>query len=66
MKHAEVAIKELLSEHGRQYATVEVAASTPLPPSSVESTFDVDEAQVEVGTTFTGNKAPAPARRAKA
>lgn len=57
VKHAEVAIKELLSEHGRQYSTVK-AVTTPLPPSSVELTFNVDEGpKVQVGKiNFTGNK----------
>lgn len=55
-KHAEDAIKELLQEHGRQYATVK-AVVTALPPSSVELTFNVDEGpKVEVGNiNFVGN-----------
>lgn len=56
-KHAIDAIKELLSEHGRQYATVKDII-TPLPPSSVELTFQVDEGpKVQVGhIDFTGNR----------
>ena len=56
-KHAEVAIKELLAEHGRQYATVKAVLNV-LPPSSVNLTFNVDEGpKVQVGNlTFTGNK----------
>lgn len=56
-KHAEDAIKELLAEHGRQYATVKAVLNV-LPPSSVNLTFNVDEGpKVLVGNlTFTGNK----------
>lgn len=55
-KHAEVAIKELLAEHGRQYATVKPVLNV-LPPSSVNLTFDIDEGpKVQVGNlNFTGN-----------
>ena len=55
-KHAIDAIKELLSEHGRQYATIKEQI-TPLPPSSVELTFVVDEGpKVQVGRIqFRGN-----------
>ncbi|MGH9394288.1 MAG: outer membrane protein assembly factor BamA [Terriglobales bacterium] len=56
-KHAEVAIKELLAEHGRQYATVKPVLNV-LPPSSVNLTFNIDEGpKVQVGKlTFSGNK----------
>jgi len=56
-KHAEVAIKELLAEHGRQFATVTPVLNV-LPPSSVNLTFKVDEGpKVKVGNiAFTGNK----------
>ncbi len=55
-KHAEDAIKELLAEHGRQYASVKTVL-TQLPPSSVALTFDVNEGpKVEVGKiAFHGN-----------
>ena len=47
IKHAEVVIKELLAEHGRQFAT-----------NAVKLVFNIDEGpKVKVGTiTFTGNK----------
>lgn len=56
-KHAEDAIKELLAEHGRQYATITPVLNV-LPPSSVNLTFNIDEGpRVQVGNlTFTGNK----------
>jgi len=56
-KKAEVAIKELLGEHGRQYATVKPVLNV-LPPSSVNIVFNVDEGpKVQVGNLdFTGNK----------
>lgn len=56
-KHAVDAIKELLGEHGRQYATVKVEVQ-PLPPSSVALTFAVNEGpKVKVGQIrFTGNQ----------
>lgn len=56
-KHAVDAIKELLGEHGRQYATVTVKVQ-PLPPSSVALTFEVNEGpKVKVGKiSFTGNR----------
>lgn len=56
-KHAVDAIKELLSEHGRQYATVNVEVQK-LPPSSVALTFAVNEGpKVKVGKIrFVGNR----------
>src|SRR5213080_5260186 len=38
VKKAEVTIKELLSEHGRQFATVRTEVR-PIPPSAVSVTF---------------------------
>ena len=42
IKKAEVVLKQLLSEHGRQYATVTVDIKQ-IPPSSVALTFNMDE-----------------------
>jgi outer membrane protein insertion porin family len=57
IKKAEVAIKELLAEHGRQFATIrsEVRA---IPPAAVGITFVVKEGpKVKVGRIrFVGNK----------
>jgi outer membrane protein insertion porin family len=57
IKKAEVAIKELLSEHGRQFATIrsEVRA---IPPAAVGITFVIKEGpKVKVGRIkFVGNK----------
>ena len=57
IKKAEVAIKELLAEHGRQFATIrsEVRA---IPPAAVGITFVVKEGpKVKVGRIrFQGNK----------
>ncbi len=55
--HAEDAIRELLSEHGRQYATIKLQTK-PMPPSSVALTFVINEGpKVKVGhITFSGNK----------
>jgi outer membrane protein insertion porin family len=57
VKHAEDAIKELLAERGRQFATVKEQLDV-LPPSSVNLTFIVNEGpKVQVGKiTFSGNK----------
>jgi outer membrane protein insertion porin family len=58
INHAAIVIKELLAEHGRQFATV-----TPelhqIPPSSMEVAFVVNEGpKVDVGRiTIVGNKA---------
>ncbi|MGH9413681.1 MAG: outer membrane protein assembly factor BamA [Terriglobales bacterium] len=56
VKHAVVAIKELLAEHGRQFASVTPVLNA-LPPSSVNLTFKVNEGpKVKVGKiTFQGN-----------
>lgn len=57
IKRAEVVLKQLLSERGRQYATVTVDAKQ-IPPSSVALTFNVDEGpKVKIGhIDFEGNK----------
>jgi len=57
VKKAEVTIKELLSEHGRQFATVRTEVR-PIPPAKVSVTFVVKEGpKVSVGKiTFVGNK----------
>jgi outer membrane protein insertion porin family len=57
IKRAEVVLKQLLSERGRQFATVTVE-SKPIPPSSVALTFRVDEGpKVKIGEiNFEGNK----------
>jgi outer membrane protein insertion porin family len=56
VKRAEVTIKELLSEHGRQFATVRTEVR-PIPPAAVSITFVVKEGpKVKVGKiTFEGN-----------
>ena len=57
VKRAEVVIKELLSEHGRQFAVVR-SEVRPIPPAAVGITFAVREGpKVKVGKiTFVGNK----------
>ena len=57
VKKAEVTIKELLSEHGRQFAVVRTEIR-PIPPAAVGVTFVVKEGpKVKVGKiTFVGNK----------
>ena len=57
IKRAEVVLRQLLAERGRQYATVTVETK-PIPPSSVALTFIVDEGpKVKIGNiTFDGNK----------
>jgi outer membrane protein insertion porin family len=56
VKKAEVTIKELLSEHGRQFATVRTEVR-PIPPAAVGITFVVREGpKVKVGRIkFEGN-----------
>ncbi|MBS1852223.1 MAG: outer membrane protein assembly factor BamA [Acidobacteria bacterium] len=56
IKKAEVVLKELLSEHGRQFATVK-SEIRPIPPAAVGLTFVVKEGpKVKVGKIiFTGN-----------
>ncbi len=58
LKRAEVVIKEMLGEHGHQYATIRTEVKT-IPPASVELTFHIKEGPtVKVGKiAFTGNTA---------
>ncbi len=57
VKKAEVAIKGLLSEHGRQFASIRTEVR-PIPPAAVGVTFVIKEGpKVKVGTIkFQGNK----------
>ena len=57
IKKAEVAIKDLLAEHGRQFATIR-SEVRPIPPAAVGITFVVKEGpKVKVGRIrFTGNR----------
>ncbi len=57
IKKAEVSIKNLLSEHGRQFATIRSEIRT-IPPAAVGITFVIKEGpKVKVGKIkFTGNK----------
>jgi outer membrane protein insertion porin family len=57
IKKAEVSIKNLLSEHGRQFATIRTEVR-PIPPAAVGITFVVKEGpKVKVGKIrFEGNK----------
>jgi len=57
IKKAEVSIKNLLSEHGRQFATIRTEVRQ-IPPAAVGITFVVKEGpKVKVGKiTFTGNQ----------
>lgn len=57
IKKAEVTLKELLSEHGRQFATIRTEVR-PIPPAAVGLTFVVREGpKVKVGhIRFMGNK----------
>ena len=57
IKRAEVVIKALLSEHGRQFATIR-SEVRPIPPAAVGITFVVKEGpKVRVGKiSFRGNK----------
>ncbi len=57
VKKAEVTLKELLSEHGHQYATIRSEVRT-IPPASVGVTFVIKEGpKVKVGRIrFEGNK----------
>jgi outer membrane protein insertion porin family len=58
IKRAEVSIKNLLSEHGRQFATIRTEVRQ-IPPAAVGITFVVKEGpKVKVGKIkFVGNKA---------
>ena len=57
IKKAEVVIKDLLSEHGRQFATIR-SEVRPIPPAAVGITFVVKEGpKVKVGKiSFRGNR----------
>jgi len=57
VKKAEVAIKQLLSEHGRQFSTIRTEVR-PIPPAAVSITFAIKEGpKVKVGKIiFTGNQ----------
>jgi outer membrane protein insertion porin family len=57
VKRAEVVLKELLAEHGRQFATIRTEVR-PIPPAAVGITFVVKEGpKVKVGRIkFEGNK----------
>jgi outer membrane protein insertion porin family len=57
IKKAEVVLKDLLSEHGRQFATIRTEVR-PIPPAAVGITFVVREGpKVKVGRIrFKGNK----------
>ncbi len=57
VKKAEVTLKELLSEHGRQFATIRTEVR-PIPPAAVAITFNIKEGpKVKVGKIkFEGNK----------
>jgi outer membrane protein insertion porin family len=56
IKRAEMVLKQLLAERGRQLATVNVETRT-IPPSSIALTFNIDEGpKVKVGKVdFEGN-----------
>jgi outer membrane protein insertion porin family len=57
VKKAEVTLKELLAEHGRQFATIRTEVR-PIPPAAVGITFVIREGpKVKVGRIrFQGNK----------
>ena len=57
VKKAEVALKELMAEHGRQFATIRTEVR-PIPPAAVAVTFQIREGpKVKVGKIkFEGNK----------
>lgn len=58
LKRAEVVLKEMLGEHGHQYAVIKTEVKT-IPPASVELTFHIKEGPtVKVGKiAFSGNQA---------
>jgi outer membrane protein insertion porin family len=58
IKRAEVVLKEMLGEHGHQFATIRTEVKT-IPPAAVAITFNVKEGPtVKVGKiSFTGNEA---------
>jgi len=57
VKKAEVTIKELLAEHGRQFSTIRTEIH-PIPPNAISLTFAIKEGpKVKVGKIiFEGNK----------
>ncbi len=57
IKHAETVIKQLLAEHGHQFATIKTEVKT-IPPASVQVNFNVKEGPVvKVGRIqFVGNR----------
>ena len=57
VKKAEVTIKQLLAEHGRQFSTIRTEIH-PIPPNAVSITFVIKEGpKVKVGKIiFEGNK----------
>jgi outer membrane protein insertion porin family len=57
VKRAETVIKELLAEHGHQFATIKTEVKT-IPPASVQINFNIKEGPtVKVGQIkFTGNQ----------
>lgn len=57
VKHAEAVIREVLAEHGHQFATIKTVVKT-IPPASVQVNFNIKEGPtVKVGKIqFTGNE----------
>ena len=57
IKRAETVLKELLAEHGHQFATIKTEVKT-IPPASVQVNFNIKEGPtVKVGNIkFTGNQ----------
>ena len=57
VKHAEAVIREVLAEHGHQFATIKTVVKT-IPPASVQVNFNIKEGPtVKVGQIhFTGNQ----------
>ena len=57
IKRAETVLKEMLAEHGHQFATIKTDVKT-IPPASVQVNFNIKEGPVvKVGTIkFTGNQ----------
>ncbi len=57
IKRAETVLRDILSEHGHQFATIKTEVKT-IPPASVQVTFNIKEGpMVKVGEIkFTGNQ----------
>jgi outer membrane protein insertion porin family len=57
VKHAEAVIRQVLAEHGHQFATIKTVVKT-IPPASVQVNFNIKEGPtVKVGQIhFTGNE----------